>query len=217
MLNLDAGHQIARVDIIDCDGKTTWVRVDDIAMFAADRCALYPEMRDAVRELADNDRIAEQVQAAKNGGPPKLIVSNDYRLGETEYDALTRSTGEAFAALASSVLLLLAGKGESQVMLNNMLVFERHLTKQGLLRLDHRGVIDGSPDIPVLDLNAKGDGHNDVLNAILRGSLKQVAAMMTGLNSEQFETARAELLHALIGFSGNSNAQRELLPPDKPG
>src|ERR1700733_3761602 len=69
MLNLDAGHQIARVDIIDCDGETAWVRVDDIAMFAADRCAVYPEMRDAereLRELADNDRIAEQVQAAKN-------------------------------------------------------------------------------------------------------------------------------------------------------
>jgi transcriptional regulator with XRE-family HTH domain len=220
MFDLDAGHQTARVRIIDGDEETTWVRVDDIAMFAADRCALYPEMRDAeqeLRELANNDRIAEQVQAAKNGGPPKLVVSNDYRVGETEHDALTRLTGEAFAALASSVLLLLAGRGESQDMLNNMLAFARHLTKQGLLRLDHRGVIDGSPDIPVLDLNAKGDGHNDVLYAILRGSLKQVAAMMTGLNSEQFETARAELLDALIGFSGNSNAQRELLPPDKPG
>lgn len=220
MFDLDAGHQTAQVRIVDGDEETTWVRVDDIAMFAADRCALYPEMRDAeqeLRELANNDRIAEQVQAAKNGGPPKLVVSNDCRVGETEYDAPARLTGEAFAALASSVVLLLAGKGESQDMLNNMLAFERHLTEQGLLRLDHRGVIDGSPDIPVLDLNSKGDGRNDVLNAILRGSLKQVAAMMTGINSEQFETARAELLDALIGFSGNSNAQRELLPPDKPG
>jgi transcriptional regulator with XRE-family HTH domain len=211
MFHLEAGDQTASVDIIDCDGETTWVRVDDIAMLSADRCALYPEMRDAeqeLQELADNDRIAEQVQAAKNGGPPKLVVSNDNRQGGTEYDALTRLTGEAFAAFASSVLLLLAGKGESRDMLNNMIAFERHLTRQGLLRVDHRGVIDGLPDIPVLDLNSKGDDHNDVLNAILRGSLKQVAALMTGINSEQYETVHAELLDALIGFS--------MLPPDKP-
>jgi DNA-binding XRE family transcriptional regulator len=86
MFHLDAGDQTARVDIIDCDGETTWVRVDDIAMLSADRCALYPEMRDAERELqelADDDRIAEQVQAAKTGGPPKLVVTNDDRQGET--------------------------------------------------------------------------------------------------------------------------------------
>src|ERR1700733_8143702 len=97
-----------------------------------------------------------------------------------------------------------------------MIAFGRHLTKQGSLRVDHRSVIDGSPDIPVLDLKSKGDGHHDVLKAILRGSLKQIAALMTGINSEQYETAHAVLLDALIGFSSNSNAQRELLPPDQP-
>jgi transcriptional regulator with XRE-family HTH domain len=207
MFDLDGGHEMARLCITDSEQETAWFRLDDIAMFAADRCALYPEMRDAeeeLRELAMNDCIAEQVQAAKNGGPPKLVVSNDYPV-ESEHDALIRLTGEAFAALASSVLLLLAGEGDSQDVLKNMLAFEKHITNQGLLRVDIRGVVNGSLDIPVLDLSPKGNDHADVLNAILRGSLKQVAATMTGTNSEQYEAARGELLDALIDFSRKLN------------
>ena len=71
--------------------------------------------------------------------------------------------------------------------------------------MDHRGVIDRSPDIPVLDLNSEGRGPNDVLNAILRGSLSQVAATMMGANNVQSAAARRELLDALIDYSRKLN------------
>jgi hypothetical protein len=44
---------------------------------------------------------------------------------------------------------------------------------------------------------AQGHDHVDVL----RGSLKQVAATMTGTNNEQYEATPGELLDALIDFS----------------
>jgi hypothetical protein len=163
-----------------------------------------------------NDCIAEQVQAAKNADPPKLVVNNDYPVVESEHNALIRLTGEAFANLASSVLLLLAGEGDSQDVLKNVLAFEKHITNQGLPRVDIRGVIDGPSGIPALDLGPKGDDHADVLNAILRGSLKQVAAAMTGSNNAQYEAARSELLDALIDFSRKLNPQRELSSRDEP-
>jgi transcriptional regulator with XRE-family HTH domain len=217
MFDLDGGQYSARVLIIDADEETTSFPVDDVAMFAADRCALYPEMRNAekeLRELADDDRIAEQIGAAKSGGPPKLVVSNDNRAGETEREALTRLIRDAFAALVSSVLLLLAGNGESQDMLSEMLAFERHLIKEGLLRPAHYGTPDRPQDNPLFDLN-KNDDH-DVLNAILRGSLKQVVNTMIGTNSEQSENALAEMLTGLIGLSGTLIAQRKLSLPDVP-
>jgi hypothetical protein len=53
MYDLDGGHEMSGLCITDSDQETTWFRLDDIAMFAADRCALYPEMRDAERELQE--------------------------------------------------------------------------------------------------------------------------------------------------------------------
>ena len=121
---------------------------------------------------------------------------------------------DAFAALVSSVLLLLAGNGESQDMLSEMLAFERHLIKEGLLRPAHYGTPDRPQDNPLFDLN-KNDDH-DVLNAILRGSLKQVVNTMIGTNSEQSENALAEMLTGLIGLSGTLIAQRKMSLPDVP-
>ena len=100
-----------------------------------------------------------------------------------------------FETLASGILEMLAGQGGDDLS-DAALAFRKACERSKEKIKDPNGVLIRCPD-----LNARGI-EDDAINGVLRGALRQVAAMLVdGISGERYEAARAEITAGIVGFN----------------
>ena len=110
-----------------------------------------------------------------------------------------------FATLASGILEMLAGQGGDDLS-DAALAFHKACERSKEKIKDPNGVLIRCPD-----LSARGI-EDDAINGVIRGALRQVAAMLVdGISGERYEAARAEITAGIAGFNKAVESRRSKL------
>lgn len=105
------------------------------------------------------------------------------------------AVAESFAALSSHILEMLAG-GNPDGILGKVNALQAAIVDQHLDVQDPKGSL-----LQHIDISPQGTDV-DYVNAILRGALKQMAALVAeGPGTERYCNARDELAAAIVGFN----------------